>query len=60
MTKCFVGDGSPFSGESLWRAELIGELVVRFVDGARSASLDFGVFATSHRGLVPRLANQRA
>lgn len=31
-TKCFVGDGSLFSGESLWRAELIGELVARFVD----------------------------
>ena len=31
-TKCFVGDGSLFSGESLWRAELIGELIARFVD----------------------------
>ncbi|MGB8559497.1 MAG: EVE domain-containing protein, partial [Pseudolabrys sp.] len=32
VTKCFVGDGSLFSGESLWRAELIGELIARFVD----------------------------
>ena len=31
-TECFVGDRSLFSGESLWRAELIGELVTRFVD----------------------------
>ena len=28
--------------------------------GARSASPDFGVFASSHRGLVPRPTHQRA